>query len=92
MDAAMAVLMDALARCRNEDMRTAEVTAALDFLAARADQQWPFNQFWKALDSDNEEGRWQNPRSLFERHQAGHRRQPKMINEKASYRTNDGLL
>ncbi len=43
MDAAMAVLTDALARSRNEDMRTAEVTAALDCLAARADQQWPFN-------------------------------------------------
>ena len=41
----VAVLEDALARCRNEDIRTAEVYAALDFLAARADQKWAFEQF-----------------------------------------------
>lgn len=57
---ALAVLTDALERCRDEDMRTPQVTAALDFLAVRADRQWPFEQFRKALDDDNEEGRWQN--------------------------------
>ena len=37
-----------------------EVFAALDLPAANATAQWPFEQFCKALDSDNEEGRWQN--------------------------------
>jgi len=59
-EAALAVLTDALARYRDKDMRTAEVTAALEFLAVRADPQWPFEQFRTALDSANEEGRWQN--------------------------------
>ena len=31
-----------------------EVFAALDLLAANATAQWPFEQFRKALDSDNE--------------------------------------
>jgi hypothetical protein len=58
--AALNILTDALDRCRNEDMRTVEVFAALDNLAANASTQWPFEEFRKALDSDNEEGRWQN--------------------------------
>ena len=33
---ALNILTDALARCRNEDMRTVEVFAALDALAANA--------------------------------------------------------
>ena len=37
-----------------------EVFAALDLPAANATAQWPFEQFRKALDSDNEEGRLQN--------------------------------
>ena len=37
-----------------------EVFAALDLPAANATAQWPFEQFRRALDSDNEEGRWQN--------------------------------
>jgi len=41
-------------------MRMVEVFAALDLPAANATAQWPFEQFRKALDSDNEEGRWQN--------------------------------
>lgn len=58
------VLEDALARCRNQDMRTAEVYEALDFLAARTRQKWPFEQFRKALDDAGTEGsqpeaRWQ---------------------------------
>jgi hypothetical protein len=40
-------------------MRTPDVCAALDFLAARATVKWPFDQFQTALDSDHEEGRWQ---------------------------------
>jgi hypothetical protein len=56
----LAVLTDALKRCRREDMRTPEVFAALDYLESRAETKWPFDQFRHALDSDNdEEGRWQ---------------------------------
>jgi hypothetical protein len=42
-------------------MRTPEVFAALDFLGSRATSKWPFGQFRNSLDSENEEGRWQNP-------------------------------
>jgi hypothetical protein len=61
---AIAVLTDALQRCRTEDMRTSNVFAALDFLAARASIKWPFEQFRESLNSmDSElweaEGRWQ---------------------------------
>jgi hypothetical protein len=56
---ALAALTDALDRCRNEDMRTAEVFAALDFLEARANQKWAFDQFRRSLDSTDPEGRWQ---------------------------------
>ena len=51
--AALNILTDALARWRKEDMRTVEVFAALDALAINATSQWPFEQFRKALDSDN---------------------------------------
>jgi hypothetical protein len=58
------MLEEPVARCRSEDIRTAEVYEALDFLAARTKQKWPFEQFRKALDEDAEgpwqaEGRWQ---------------------------------
>ncbi len=56
---ALAVLQNALDRCRDEDMRTAEVFAALDFLEARATQKWPFDQFRRSLNSRDPEGRWQ---------------------------------
>jgi hypothetical protein len=62
---ALAVLTDALDRCRDEDMRTSDVFAALDFLAARATVKWPFEQFRaELLDSTSSElweaeGRWQ---------------------------------
>ena len=42
---ALAVLENALDRCRHEDMRTAEVFAALDFLEVHATQKWPFDRF-----------------------------------------------
>lgn len=57
--AALAVLTDALERCRDEDMRAPEVFEALDFLAAKAATKWPFEQFRTGLDTENEEGRWQ---------------------------------
>jgi hypothetical protein len=62
---ALAILTDALDRCRDEDMRTADVFAALDFLAARATVKWPFEQFRAELLDDTGsalwevEGRWQ---------------------------------
>jgi hypothetical protein len=61
---ALAVLEDALQRCRNEDMRTAEVYAALDHFESRAIRKWPFDQFREALDTPGSEGweaegRWQ---------------------------------
>jgi hypothetical protein len=57
---AMAVLADAVQRCIDEDMRTAEVFAALDYLAASATRQWPFQQFRRSLDMTNPDARWQN--------------------------------
>ena len=61
---ALAILQDALDRCRTEDIRTPEVLAALDFLEACANPKWPFKQFREALErtasKDWEiEGRWQ---------------------------------
>jgi hypothetical protein len=59
-ETAIAVLEEALNRCRREDVRTPEVFAALDFLQPRVSSKWPFEQFRKSLDSNNEAGRWQN--------------------------------
>jgi hypothetical protein len=61
---ALAVLTDALHRCRDEDMRTPDVLAALDFLAARSTVKWPFEQFGDSLNDTGSalwerEGRWQ---------------------------------
>ena len=55
----LAVLQDALDRCRKQDMRTPDVFAALDFLQARANQKWPFEQFRRGLESRDAERRWQ---------------------------------
>jgi hypothetical protein len=62
---ALAVLADAVDRCREEDMRTAEVFASLDLLARRTSMCWPFEQFKESLnfavgDPSHAEGRWQN--------------------------------
>lgn len=62
---ALAVLQDALNRCRHEDMRTPEVGAALKFLEARSTRQWPFDKFRQALEREkqigrDEEGTWQS--------------------------------
>jgi len=47
---ALAILQDALDRCQTEDMRTPEVFAALDFLAARATAKCLVKQFREALE------------------------------------------
>jgi hypothetical protein len=57
-------LTDALDRCRDGDMRTPDVLAALDFLAARTTVKWPFEQFKDSLNDTGSalwerEGRWQ---------------------------------
>jgi hypothetical protein len=62
---ALAILSDVVSRCREEDMRTAEVFTALDLLARRTSTRWPFEQFKKSLnfgvgDASHAEGRWQN--------------------------------
>ena len=62
---ALAVLADAVDRCREEDMRTAEVLASLDLLARHTPPRWPFEQFKESLnfaigDPSHAEGRWQN--------------------------------
>lgn len=57
---ALAVLEDALERCRREEMRTAEVYGTLDFLEVCAFRKWPFDHFRDALEnSTSEEGRRQ---------------------------------
>jgi hypothetical protein len=64
---ALAALADALDRCRNEDVRSPALTAALDALGGGASESWPFDQFRRSLDYGVEnagasaaEGRWQN--------------------------------
>jgi hypothetical protein len=62
---ALAVLADAVDRCREEDMRTAEVFASLDLLARRTSTCWPFEQFKESLnfavgEPSHAEGRWPN--------------------------------
>jgi hypothetical protein len=56
---ALAILIDALDRCRDADMRTPDVFAALDFLAARATVKWPFEQFRAELNSTGSEALWE---------------------------------
>jgi hypothetical protein len=62
---ALAVLADAVDRCREEDMRIPEVLASLDLLARRTSTGWPFERFKESLnfaigDPSHAEGRWQN--------------------------------
>jgi len=54
----IAILEDAVARCREENAPRAMVYAALQFLEMRAKEKWPFEQFRKSLESDGAEG-WQ---------------------------------
>lgn len=58
--AALAVLEDALARCRDEDMRGETVFAALSFLETRSPKAWPMRAFRRALDCESPDARWQN--------------------------------
>jgi len=62
---ALARLEEAVSRCREEDVRYGlGVSEALEFLALRADEQWPFEQFRGALanagmETTKPEARWQ---------------------------------
>jgi hypothetical protein len=47
---ALAVLADAVDRCRDEDMRTPEVLVSLDLLAGRTSIRWPFEGFKESLN------------------------------------------
>jgi hypothetical protein len=49
-ETALRILADARDRCEKEDMRTAEVFAALDHLEARAEILWPYENFRQALN------------------------------------------
>jgi hypothetical protein len=55
---ALAILIEAVERCRTEDVRTIEVFAALHYLAARIPAR-PFDEFRKSLDVNDRETRYQ---------------------------------
>jgi hypothetical protein len=64
---ALSIIADALNRCRDEDVRSPALAAALVLLAGGASESWPFEQFRRSLDYGVEnagasaaEGRWQN--------------------------------
>jgi hypothetical protein len=82
---ALTVLKYALDRCRHEDTCAPPTLPPRSIFSLRqADPQWPFDQFRKALESDNPEGRWQNANATLNGIRLGHRRQSKMINRKAA--------
>ena len=47
---ALAVLADAVDRCREEDMRTPEILASLDLLARSTSLRWPFEHFKESMN------------------------------------------
>jgi hypothetical protein len=57
--AALAVLEDAVDRCRDDDVRSDEVFAALEFLAVGGIRGWPAIMFRNSLELTDPEGRWQ---------------------------------
>lgn len=58
--AAFAVLVAAVDRCIQEDVRTFETFDALNFLAERATRAGPFKAFRTALDMTDPASRWYN--------------------------------
>jgi hypothetical protein len=53
---ALSILEDAVTRCRlRQEIPTAEVQRALDFLARGAFHSWPIDQFRKALERSRAE-------------------------------------
>ena len=55
----LAILENAVERCRSEDMRTPEVKNALRDLATVMTNSWPIKQFLEGLNNENEQGRWE---------------------------------
>jgi len=55
----LAMLENAVERCRSEDMRTQEVKQALKNLAEVMTDPWPIKKMWDALTTENEESRCQ---------------------------------
>ncbi|WP_250504687.1 hypothetical protein [Caballeronia sp. AZ7_KS35] len=62
---ALALLRDAVLCCPNEDMRTAEVLAALDYLGNGATRPAPFAAFRKALDVPDPADRYRQAREAY---------------------------
>lgn len=50
---ALTILVDAASRCRLEDVRTPDVTAAIDYLEKCALRRAPFQVFRNSLDIDD---------------------------------------
>lgn len=57
---AIARLRQAVAAGPDGDMRTAQVYAALDYLAKVLPTTWPVTQFRQALEMNEPTSRWQN--------------------------------
>ncbi len=57
---ALGILADALVRCRDEDMRTEEVMAVLEFLEPRIAKPAFVRNFRNALNCEEPYSRWQN--------------------------------
>jgi hypothetical protein len=48
---ALGVLQHAVSRCVDEDVRTEDVFAALEFLEAHVARRWPLDQFRRGLET-----------------------------------------
>jgi hypothetical protein len=55
----LAMLENAVGRCRSEDMRKPEVKNALRDLATVMTDPWPIKQLLEVFNNENDEGRWQ---------------------------------
>ncbi len=69
--AALDVLVDALARCRVEDMRTTKTFAALDFLEARATAKWAIRAVSPSLGRCQRRSPVAKSQRIAQWHQAG---------------------
>lgn len=63
---AATVLRDAVMRCVEEDMRTPEVFAALEYLARHGAPKATAKNFRAALDLEHPMGRWAAARATYE--------------------------
>lgn len=63
---ALAILADAVGRCGDQDMRTADVKAALEYLKRSATRQGPLDHFRRSLDLVDPENRMQSVTVAYE--------------------------